>query len=55
VQLGYPGAGKRAADFAPTVNAAEYPGKLCSVLVRALTSRFDFAKVPSESGRHSGL
>ena len=49
VQLGYPGAGKRAKDFAPTVNAAEYPGKLCSVLVKALTSHLDFPRVASGS------
>ena len=45
VQLGYAGAGQDPALFAPTVGAAEYPPKLCELLVRSLTSYADCPKV----------
>ena len=45
VQLGYAGAGQDPAHFAPTAGAAEYPPKLCQLLVRSLTSYVDFPKV----------
>ena len=44
VQLGYPAAGGDPKKFASTVGAAEYPPRLCSVLVRCLTSRLNFPR-----------
>ena len=45
LQLGFRGAGACAKDYAPTATAAEYPPRLCSLLVRALTSNIDFPRV----------